>query len=150
MGHLKYKASNGHLLHNSGGHLIETCGPVTEDCCADTIPPTLTATWTATGCTGYTTGTVTLSWNGTKWTGSATVLGATNYALELECDGASATDWNLQEERENCYGPANDPSPSSGSCNPLIVTFDAHSVNGDDQCGCAEGDTPTIQWTITE
>lgn len=123
------KRNGSHLLRN-GSHLINECGSITTDCCAETIPVSLTATFG--GCLAAL-GSVTLTYNSgtTYWEGSSSACGGdvfiqflcydpgTGYVFDMDVVGGDLTATSFVEDSLVCDPfdwDATDTAVSGGSC----------------------------------
>ena len=124
-----------------------TTPPIDQCCCPDDpVAGTLYLTGSmASGCACAGSISATLTYNGTKWTGTAATVGCLgNVPIELTCTGGTCL-WVLGLDYTACGGSADVLSAVTTSCNPFILTFGGDEDAGADPC-C---DTTPYRWTIT-
>lgn len=152
-----YSSGSG-LFTGSGG---SGGGPVTA--CGCSIPATLYATpQSYASCTCFSGTSVTLTHNGTNWTGTGT-LGSCgrNVTLTMRCPGGGSSVSDLLIDTEfpdACSGPTIGVPTASGNintfvgavCSPFSARF--WNINVANACGCAGsiGSQESIQWQVTE
>lgn len=116
-------------------------GQPSVTCCENTLPSILTASYFDTiNCACVTGAEVTLTWNGTVWTGSAEICGIPT-TLTLTCN---VNDWDLQVS-SGCVNT--NMTATSANCDPVSLTF--NFIGGEFDTCCASTGT-SVEITITE
>jgi hypothetical protein len=136
----------------TGGTGTGTGGGVSLiECCNGVVLPT-TLHLALSGVCGYMLTAVTLTWNGTAWTGNGAIEGQSSTTLEwfFKCSpaGGEPNDggWNLTLRCDGNIAADNDQPMDPLSCSPLSVGGTlTTTLNNTDCCYSA-----TIAWSLTE
>jgi len=126
--------------------ICSPCGdcPVIPTTCCDTMPLVLTATVT-TSCPDCGSFQMSLVWDGLGWLGEQSEgFCGHPISLRLSCSGYT---WNLIFSGNPCTGSS---ATATGSCDPILLSFNLGTLGGIGCCGGSSVLTPTVSVTITE